>query len=122
MDIRAYVLRPGPDSTAPPKLVFDVVLAHGRTHLAPGEDGLRMQAVPVDPKGELRAAWSDIWLIHCGDLNGKHWHSWSNWTREDSYRRGEPFVFESKERTPQWIRSSCPRCQKLARQGNSSRR
>jgi hypothetical protein len=120
MDIRAYVFRPGPGPGDAPKLVGKAWGENLRSHLGPQDGELRFTAaacsVPnaaeilLDQRG---IAWSDVWVIHCGDLNGNHWHAWCNLTRDGIPRRGEPFIFESEERTPGWVAEHCPRCSEI---------
>jgi len=119
-DIRANVCRPGEDASGPPAIVFDVALPGGRSHLGPKDGELRLQAeersepIPGREGGEITSADKrDVWIIHCADLYGSHWHGWCNWSRDNTYRPGEPFMFESAERTPPWIVENCERCQEL---------
>ncbi len=49
-------------------------------------------------------------LSPIADLNGWHWHAWNNWSRDNEFSPGEPFIFESEAETPQWVKRYCPRC------------
>lgn len=88
-------------------------ITHGTPHLAPGEcAGFQREGgsggADVSP---------DVWIVHCGYVMGKpHFHAWCNWTRTedgDEYRKDEPFIFESFDRTPPTIRQACLRCHEL---------
>jgi hypothetical protein len=125
-DIRANVCRPGQDVSAPPTVVFNVARQGGRSHLGPQDGELRLQAEqraePVHKEEGVSLTdpeKGDVWIIHCGDLTGSHWHAWCNWTREDRHSPGEPFIFESVERTPAWIRRNCARCKELTQSQSS---
>lgn len=124
MDIRATVCRPRrSDPMGYPLAIFGTDVS--RSHLGPEDDSIEIStfATPVLIEGTHtyktgNARDTDVWIIHCGDQNGLHWHAWCNWTRREEggqYRDGEPFIFERDVETPAWIRRYCPRCPEIDR-------
>ena len=119
MDVRAIVCRPRPsDPRVTPIARFSTQLS--RSHLGPNDDALEIHSLPGDVQDETtgrrtssHSLASDVWIVHCGDLNGWHWHAWNNWSRDNQHSTGEPFIFESEEKTPAWIRRYCPRCKEI---------
>jgi len=114
MDIRVCVWTKTGDSEA----WREMPATSPADHLGPDEDKLRIH---VDNWDAVRAGMlgprcrkADVWIVHCGDQNGVHWHAWSNWSREtNEHLPTGHFFFESKFRTPEWVRHHCPRCKEL---------
>jgi hypothetical protein len=111
-DLRGTVFgAPDPDTGKPR---FEATPAElEESHLAPGETAyFELTAKQMDPR---RSDYPrDVWIVHCADMMGKpHYHAWCNWTRAeqgDHYREGEPFIFETVERSPDTIRQMCLQC------------
>jgi hypothetical protein len=126
MDVRVYALRPGDGDEAKPERVFEARVQGGKSHVGPHEEPLRANPQPHrQPGQDIRARQSDVWVVHCGDLNGEHWHAWCNRTRlpDSRYKQGEPWIFETERMTPAWIRRYCPRCAEIRklREGKETR-
>ncbi len=109
MDIRAWVCPPEPTAADRPEF-FKVDVEGKRSHLGPNDGEVKLHALP-GPSERIHAG--DVWIIHCGDLNGLRWHAWCNWTRDNAPRRGEPWIFEAAKQTPEWILGKCQRCREL---------
>jgi len=117
MDVRAFLW---PESDADEPLPLHPLDRH---HQGINDDVLKVAAKERQTRGGVNYQETDVWILHCGDLNGQHWHAWSNWsrkTKDDPEGKHVPtglFVFENENMTPRWIRQHCPRCVGLEKEG-----
>jgi hypothetical protein len=93
-----------------------------KPHLGPGDV---TRAFVIGPRTEHTPGMSlflrykvrrrtDIWILHCADLNGQHWHAASNFTPEQEHSAAnEAFLLWRRQQSPEWIRRNCERCREL---------